>query len=314
MLRERGLSRTPTRLLVLAGLAAVAVVLVGVLVVLRFTGDDERLSWAPPELVSPREVRVTKANLGELVSLEPGRDYRLILPEAPIESTLNVIGGRNVVLIGGEVRISGEVADAGVDRRYGIFLKDQTGTVHVEGLRIHGDDLAAGVVLDQAKGATVQLQNLRIEDVHARDNVEFTDAHPDVIQTWRGPHILRIDRLTGTTAAVGLQFQPYEYEWQQLGTWEVRRTNLRGSRSPDLSRHLLWRNTGVPGPAGSDTWWQQRNEDLWVEPAPGRAGWVAFPSAELWQPFRIGAPPGGDFVPKEAVGSSYASPGYRSSE
>lgn len=251
---------------------------------------------------------MTNENLGELATLDPRLDYRLILPDAPIVDTVNIVGGRNVVLIGGEIEIRDQGIDAGVDERYGVFLKNQTGTIHIEGVRIHGADLVAGVVLDQGAGATVQLQYIRIEDVHARDNLEFSDAHPDVIQTWRGPRTLRIDRLTGTTAAVGLQFQPHEYERQRIVVWEIRRTNLRGSRSPDRSRHLLWKN-------GAEPWWPQRQDDVWVRPGPGRESWgVAYPSEELWEPFNLGEPPGGDFVPRGSAGIGYVSPGYREEE
>jgi len=272
------------------------------------SNEPTLLSWAPPTLSQPRTHRVTNDSLDVLASLDPGRDYRIVLPDEPIVDTVNVVGGRNVVLIGGEIKIENEGPSAGVETRYGFFLKNQTGTIHLEGVRIHGADLVAGVVLDQGEGATVQLQHIRIEDVHARDNVEFTDSHPDVIQTWRGPRTLRIDRLTGTTAAVGLQFQPHEYERQQIDVWEIRRTNLRGSRSPDRSRHLLWKN-------GAEPWWRQRQDDVWVQPAPGREGWgVAYPSEELWEPFNLGEPPDGDFVPRGSAGIGYVSAGYRDDE
>jgi hypothetical protein len=162
-----------------------------------------QLSWAPPRLVRPTTVRI--ADQGQAapslprqhpghpatVFLDAGRDYVLELGHRRGPGGLRVQGGRNVVIIGGRVTPTLD-ADAGNGR--GLTFFDQTGTVHLEGVAIAG---AADGILISAPRATFQVQNVRI-DVSA-PNHDFSINHPDVIQTWSGPAVIRIDALTGTS-------------------------------------------------------------------------------------------------------------------
>ena len=47
------------------------------------------------------------------------------------ETGLTIEGGRNVVLVGGEIHHGQPISSASSNR--GLYLVDQTGTVHVEG-------------------------------------------------------------------------------------------------------------------------------------------------------------------------------------
>ena len=77
---------------------------------------------------------------------------------------------------------------------------DQTGTVHIEGVLI--DNSGDGITI-QAPDAVFQIQNVRISNNHQyRD--DFSDGHPDLIQTWSGPKEVRIDRFTGYSDYQGL--------------------------------------------------------------------------------------------------------------
>ena len=100
-------------------------------------------------------------------------------------------------MIGGQVTAPPD----GVERNgWAMRFYDQTGTVHIEGVLI--DSSNDGITI-QAPQATFQIENVLIANNHAlRD--DFSDAHPDLIQTWSGPKAVRIDRFTGYTDYQGL--------------------------------------------------------------------------------------------------------------
>jgi hypothetical protein len=250
------------------------------------------------------------------LSLDPNRDYRVVMPSEPLAGAggLVIEGGRNVVLIGGEISIpwqgtpwSGTKIAQGfwggvtfMDARRGLYLKNQTGTVHVEGLLIRGDDLAEGIDLDQRRGATVQFQNIRVEGLRARDQAGFSDIHPDVIQTWAGPAELRVDRLSGDTDYQGFFFIPNQFGAQPPPRlFDLRRVDLVGRPT---ARHLLWQGgtfpialrdvrigLGVYGDVASSVW--PHGASVW-------SGVTEVPDAST------------SFVPPGVAGVGYQSPGY----
>ena len=65
-------------------------------------GLSARLAWAPPALTSPITVQVTNAN--RRLFLDNTRDYRLNIAE-PLKRELWIEGGRNVVVVGGQITI-----------------------------------------------------------------------------------------------------------------------------------------------------------------------------------------------------------------
>ena len=140
---------------------------------------------------------------GGQFTLQPGKDY--VVKIGDVSGPVRLVGGRNVVLIGGHITIPWAGADASISSRLGLYLKGQTGTVHVEGLLIDnaGGDLSEGIQIN-APDAVVQIQNVRIDGVHARDEVNFSDNHPDLIQPWGGVQALRIDHLSGSDRLPGL--------------------------------------------------------------------------------------------------------------
>lgn len=271
------------------------------------TKDPALLRWAPPPLTAPITVDVADAATSPYsdhhLRLNSSRDYILQMPPEPLEGVggLWIEGGHNVVLIGGEINVSptgGETPS--LNARRGLYLKAQTGTVHVEGLYIHGPDLSEGINLDQRLGATVQIENVRVESICARDEVNFTDTHPDLIQTWAGPSRLRVDRFSGTSDYQGIFLGP-----NQLGTQpppeeiSLRRIHIRGT---DTARYLLWR-TGPAYPI--DT------EDIFIEPSPSKSlEQTLWPNPIPWSGVSAGPPPEGDFVPADSVGVGYETPGY----
>lgn len=179
------------------------------------------LAWEAPELVNPIELVVTSAK--QLHTLSDTRDYRIRLAEVLTSpGGLTLVGGRNVVLIGGEINVP-DSASPDAQQRRGLYLKNQTGTIHIEGLRITGPNLSEGINLDQRKGATVQLQNIHVDEVRGT----AAGHHADIIQTWAGPKTLRVNGLVGTTSYQGFFLTPHQ-QWSAavVENWDIRNVDI----------------------------------------------------------------------------------------
>ncbi len=267
------------------------------------TPEPAPLSWAPPALKNPTTIAISEAN--HSLKLNAAKDYILKMPTTPLKVSggLSISGGRNVVLIGGEIEApSAKDAPDALQRR-AVYLKGQTGTIHIEGLHIKGDDLAEAFNLDERLGAIVQLQNIRIETVHG----QFSGHHADLVQTWAGPAELRIDRLTGFTDYQGFFLLPNQHftDGPTPKLFNFRHLNLAGS---DKSAYLLWSPGEKAMPVSLKEVWlkpnpkkRDRDQFLWPKPSTGDKSWDAV---------QVGTPPEGDFVPEGVVGVNYVSPGY----
>jgi hypothetical protein len=282
----------------LAALAA------GALAAVWLLPGEERaaeLSWAPPALDNPRTVRITRQRRD--ITLDPRRDYRLELPRRPLRAAggVTIAGGRNVVLIGGTIAIPRQPRDADPKLRRALLLKGQTGTLHVEGVRLAGPDIGEGINLDQRRGATVQLQNIRVDTIRARDERHFSDTHPDLIQSYAGPRRLRIDGFTGTSDYQGFFLHPRQFAPNlRIGRWVLRRINLRATAT---AGYLLWRVGRFP----------VELDDVWVAPNPRKGLAQTLQPPGGWRRVETGRPPGGDFVGPGDAGVGYVSPGYHGS-
>jgi len=261
-------------------------------------GADQPLSWAPPELEDPEVVEISADELS--LRLDKSTDYELVMPDEPLPQGLSVYGGRNVVLVGGEIRIeTGEGEGA-----RGLYLRDQTGTVHVEGLRLGGTNLSEGINLDQRLGAVVQLQNILVDGVKGSRE----GHHADLLQSWAGPRQLLVDGLSGTTGYQGFFLLPNQFGDQaEPEVVDLRRVDIAGADSG--SAYMLWRD---------DADWPVMTEDVWVDPTSGEAEdrrdflWDR-DGDDSWEGVSVGAPPEGQFVPEGTAGVDYVSPGYGSS-
>jgi hypothetical protein len=196
-------------------------------------GASEKLSWAPPNLLTPKTVVVVPGKRS--LKLSAFQDYRIILPDEPVDlgGGVTITGGRNVVVIGGMISIPSRVDVPAARDRRGLYLKGQTGTVHVEGVHMTGD-LSDGINLDQRKGAVVQLQNILIDRVHGG----AASHHADVVQTWAGPRILRIDGLRATTEYQGLFLLPNQ-QWRKAPPKEITIRRSLITMAPE-SGYALW--------------------------------------------------------------------------
>ncbi|MBA2730562.1 MAG: hypothetical protein H0U48_07415 [Euzebyaceae bacterium] len=258
-------------------------------------GSAGLLPWSPPRLSNPTTIDVAtltpRPGAPRIIRLDPRRDYRIRMPDTALRRPLVILGGRNVVLIGGAISIPYQGPDASIEQRRGLLLIKQTGTVHVEGLLLTGADLSEGIQIASPE-AVVQLQNIRVEQLHARDQVRFSDNHPDIVQPWGGVRRLRIGALTGQTNYQGLFLKEALGPIGAVQLWKV---NIKGSAS---GRQLLWR----------EGQFDISVNQVYLEPAKGRSLQQALWGR--WTNVLAGPPPNGDFVPRGLAGPNYRSAGY----
>jgi hypothetical protein len=257
-------------------------------------------------------------------TLSTTRDYVIKLPATEKLGGTWLVGGHNVVIVGGAISIpantpAGSAYDA---QRTGIYIKGATGTVHVEGVTIEGAPGAQfdGVDID-APQATVQLENDRVIGVQGG----FSSFHGDVVQPWGGVADLRIDHLTATSNYQGLTLQQ---DLGPIGSAEVSNVDLTATAiAPvDGGGHMLWLTKDSNACAA----YPIAFSNVYIQPRPGRtmansvwpqmnapaacpevgsllATWPALPfSGDV----HAGAPAGGSFVPAGVTGLGYVSPGY----
>ena len=258
------------------------------------------LSWAPPALTSPVTIDLASRPDGK-ISLSAGTDYVLKLPTDAVYANthgLEIVGGRNVVIVGGTVDVAGGwyssgtgpgVPADGMVKRAAYFLA-QTGTVHLEGVRFisSSGNLSEGINIS-APLATVQIQNVSIDTV-----LSGTQAsnHADALQAWNGPKTLLVDGFTATTGYQGMFLNPHDTSTASAVTenWVLKNVELVGNSS---AKYILWR---VRPPQGIATY----N----VFTSGGLGNWN---SASDWPQVVRGRAPV-DFAASAGVG--YASPGY----
>ena len=90
---------------------------------------QRKLSWAPPKLDKPETVQLGERR-GYGLKLKKDRDYIVKLPkDKPFIGELNIYGGRNVVIIGGEIRIPG----GDEDPEYAEGKKKSKRAVYIQG-------------------------------------------------------------------------------------------------------------------------------------------------------------------------------------
>ena len=219
-------------------------------------------------------------------------------------------GGHDVVIVGGSVTLPPDLpADAPSAQRTAIYIKNATGTVHVEGVLIDGAGASQLDGVDvSAPQATVQLENLRIVGIHGG----VSSFHADVVQPWGGAHDLRIDRLTGQSNYQGLMLPDTT---GPIGSAELSHVDLTATVDPpvDYGGHMLLLSSNVPACAT----YPVSVEDVHVVPRPGRTltnsvypSAVASSCPGMTGSVSAGLPAAGSYVPPGVAGLDYVSPGY----
>lgn len=260
-----------------AAILALAVVAVAAAVALSLTSPSRpshprgrvvHVTWPAPALHNPQVIDLTRATTN--LRLAPNRDYVLRLPrDAPLQAPagLTIDGGHNVVLVGGTVHVPGR-SGAGL-------LENQTGTIHIEGVRFTGPRLMEGLDLSEPKGATVELENIYFGTVHG----SYTTNHADLIQSWAGPRRLLVDGLAGSTQYQGFFLLPNQHDAgpaPQL--FDLRNVYINDA----AGAYALWLQTQPQVPLHLDNvsvtpnrtrtwrgWW------LWPKPPGGDTTWGA---------------------------------------
>ncbi len=288
---------------------------------------EAKLRWAPPALTNP--IVVELGDGPTYTRLKDDQDYVIKLPKAKKVGSTTIEGGRNVVIVGGHITLP--MAPDGADQvaSRAIFIKNNTGTVHIEGVLIDasGRGMSDGIDIASPR-STVQIENVRIDGVYGFHN----QFHAHVIKPFGGVAGLRIDKLTGYSGYQGLTL---DTELGPIGSADISRVNLVAIRKQ------VW----GPGNNGGQMIWLTKDTacgesypirfgEVYVQPrsgtALGRAVWpmasgavacparangddseVSFPTLPIEGGIHKGLPPQGDFVPAGLAGINYVSPGYQ---
>jgi hypothetical protein len=290
--------------------------------------DVSKLTWAPPVLTNPITVNVpandTRYGNGVTkVMLASGQDARINLPSTTKAGGLWIEGGRNVIVIGGHIQPNPNHSTiSGALGMRGIYVKNNTGVVHIEGVLIDSpDDREYDAMEIDSGGTTLQLENNRWLRVAGT----YSTNHGDVLQPYgTGVREVRIDKLTASSRYQGLQL----YD-QYNGPVTAKRVDLtaRPQTSGTSGGHMVWVGDDSCGQLSPYSF-----SEVYVRPRPDRtlgdsiwptssasgcpaqllngfASWPLFPA--ISGDVALGPPPGGEFVAAGVAGLDYVSPGYQ---
>jgi hypothetical protein len=268
-----------------------------------------KLTWAPPALENPLPINVGPG--GTTLAVPGNWDCQVNMPPVPVTGRIRIDGCRNIAMIGGQVEIPGP--PNGKPEEAGISIQNYTDTVHIEGVEMGGKGLTNGLWLSTRHPGTIaQVENVLIKEVHAKvepaDGTDWPEEHPDLLQLWQGPSVLRIDRLQGTTVYQGLL--------PDSGAWSDPR---------NISVFTDIRNTSVKLTATGVSCYAMFQTPLYTGPMTSLRNVFCDPGSRPWSAALIPSPatdPGwwGDvqrapadlpaFVDAQKVGIGYESPGY----
>lgn len=293
------------------------------------------LSWPPAALTKPTVVTVPSGRDPAVLRLNTSRDYIVQLPPEGIHGTVEINGGHNIVLDGGEITVpstANQTDNGADDTDTALYVRASTGTVHIEGVLIRGEP---GVMFDgidvNAPQATVQVENVRMEDIYGAS----TSEHADMIQTWGGVKELDVDGLTANGDYQGLTIAP------ALGTVEtvhIENVDMTAEAAPPSMAAtaagggiMLWLTRGkstcesatitlqdvylanlTHRILSANTAWPSSLSGLSCDSVSDGTT-ITWPGLPVSGGVTIGTPPHGPFVPEGVAGNDYHSPGYQPS-
>jgi hypothetical protein len=291
----------------------------------RRVGDLAPLTWPPPVLRNPVTYRVS--GTPKVLTAPAGQDSVVRFVRS-VHKRLILQGGRNWVIIGGDININEPWPD--LEDRNAILVKDATGVVHIEGVLMHGSYINDGIKTCSPE-AILQIQSSRIVDLLGTG----AGYHADVIQPYCGFRELRVDGLTGYSQFQG---QMFKADWGKWRTTHLRRVNLVGIAKqdgypinvvtgccnhdgnrfvtgpislseiyvkPDAS-HNAGTLSGNITPSADFTY--KTDPVIGREYADHRSGVDPPIKGRIWK----GLPPSGDYVPEWAAGMGYVASTYLS--
>ena len=292
-------------------------------------GPGPRLTWRQPTLTDPIIIPLVSNSDGSLATynLSNTRDYVLVARSTVLTSGIRINGGRNICLIGAEWQ---NVPMPNGNPGGGIWFNDQAagGIVHIEGCKFAGQQVDS-ISISQTNANVFQIQNCYTAENHGDVGYDpygggtwptptdfWPGAHPDVIQTWRGPDILRVDRFSANTVGQGFFFEHDDVVGQPVPTLhDIRNIDIRPRTDVSVSRHLLWRGDSTALPLTCTNVWLDSggHPPIWDPDQPYRTTWngVAFTghNTNTYPGVTIGRP-STRFVDPAIIGRNYISPGY----
>lgn len=267
------------------------------------------LTWQPPAGWESFPERDVTANPNGQALLKGSGDVVIDLPDT-ITGPIIIDGYEDVVIVGGSIRALPVSQINGIDQRL-IYVRNVTGTVHLEGLLLDGDVPSAETDGITANGArtVLQVQNTRIEGL---DGLQATN-HADCIQTWTGLKELRVDDFTCYSDYQGVKFQLTNGTMGPVTLGDVNLTAIgtdarylywmNPNDSVDVTLGNVWVDPYSSRPFGQSVWPGVTNKTNPAQVSDGRACWPAMD--RVTGCIREGTPPGGDFVPAGSVGPGY---------
>ncbi|MEK7571852.1 MAG: hypothetical protein AAB553_06270 [Patescibacteria group bacterium] len=269
--------------------------------------SGEKLSWAPP-VGYENYTKVTVPTTGGTLNLTNGTDYQILAPNA-ITGPVTLVGGRNIVWIGGTFGGRTNVPSGSYDSpNRGIRISDGSDVriVFLEGLWFKPGTYLSDAIqfaIRTNNGTTAIVQNVRVDAINYGTQAT---VHADVIQAWGGPRTLLIDGLTAKHATYqGFYLDPADGRSVPSGSgepWVTRRVNLEGDDRLGGAKYLLADREPSLTKMTSDRVYTIGAKFNSTD------SFGSWPSAGL---FQGATPPGGDFVPASLWnGTSYLSPGY----
>lgn len=292
----------------------------------------ERLTWRPPDTTGYTPIEITGSS-GNVI-LDPNTDY--VVTKLQRSGFFQIFGGRNIVIIGGEV------SDGGFNIRQSTWGEMTPGrVVHIEGVLFSGTGVLADGIGGHAPEAIIQIQNCRIEGRKGYKQ----GVHADILQFWGGVKELRVDGLTGFSNYQGM-FTKVETRFtdEPIGIYRLRRVDLHESGRPyegglpillwfgssdgftprrfEIERGSVWMN--------ADTDHHPFRHTLYPKPAPERIYTDGIGTYAIWPDLtptgmsevlvqdghggygRVYSGGGrwGQYVPSGVAGTDYTSPGY----
>jgi hypothetical protein len=183
-------------------------------IILPSYASSYKLAYSPPTLVNPITVTLpaatsvnTKATGSSTIGLDNTKDYIIVMPVLRT-STVQINGGRNIVIIGGHISLS-------VTNDAAIFITDSSTNgaaapqfgrvVHIEGVQIDNPNGLSFDGLDyNCPSATVRFQNCRVTGLTGT----YNGTHADISQNQGGATQVCYDHITGTCDYQGFFFGP----------------------------------------------------------------------------------------------------------
>lgn len=274
---------------------------------------------APPALSSPTVVSGSCPGVVD----GKGKDLLIRMPNKTCTKQLNIRNARNVHVIGGKIVLDSDEARA-------VSLSYITGNVHIEGLHIDNNNRPSdGISMYRSPDAVLTVQNTLIEGpggvakgthgdvIHTQGdgplkefNVEnFTGytSYQGIFTPFRSPKDGNDGAKRITMKNVNVAYDPRMPSWQKplmllfFGS-ATSTPNQYGLRDLTAPNGTTLSNVYVDASRGGKSYYSM----VTANPRPGSDGCATFdPVHKIQGKFCGGAPKGGDFAPRNAVGVNY---------